>query len=286
MITRENKNYEGDKKSFDNSWKAQPEANYTHWVRGEPLNQIQLAFKNHWEVFQLLIKSKMFNQGKRVLEVGSGRGTMSCYFSDAGYECFLLDSSAAVINIAKKIFRDNNLKAEFEVGDALALPYENASFDIVFSIGLLEHFNNVQDVLAEQVRVLNKRGLLIAYIVPDWQCQVQTEHNWINEIITSYSKPAKVVEKPSIYRTKYKSKTYLDALKTLKLNDIHSSGIYSLPMISHSPDFPFSLMPPDGEIAFVNQCKKWLATRTGKGLIHPWICEEGFGQSLLVWGYK
>ncbi len=134
----------GDARSFEKNWQQRQEAYYTHWTPAEPINQIQLAFRNHWSLFNQLMARAHFSQGKRVLEVGCGRGSLSCYFSNAGYRCTLLDVSQSVINIAKNIFELNNLKAAFEVGDANCLPFEAKSLDIVFSIGLLEHFENIE----------------------------------------------------------------------------------------------------------------------------------------------
>ena len=97
MITKTKKKIKnkitGDKESFIKSWQGRKEGLYNHWTRDEPKNQIQLAFREHWKVFQELLKNKLFNKGKRCLEVGCGRGTASAYFSDAGYNCTLLDIS-------------------------------------------------------------------------------------------------------------------------------------------------------------------------------------------------
>src|SRR4051794_29573013 len=78
---------------FKQSWGEKSiESLYTHWARNEPGNQIQLAYRNHWTLFQQLLNDTTgFNQGKRVLEVGCGRGSLSAYFADAGYDCRLLD---------------------------------------------------------------------------------------------------------------------------------------------------------------------------------------------------
>jgi len=49
---------------------------------------------------------------------------------------------------------------------------------------------------------------------------------------------------------------------------------------------PFSLMPDKSERAVVRQFVSMLeenGKRTGR---HPWLCQEGYGQAFLVWGYK
>ena len=278
----------GDVEAFEKSWQGRKEAYYTHWVRVEPVNQIQLVFKNHWSLFNKLIRSSCFNGGKRVLEVGCGRGSLSCYFSDAGYDCTLLDISKSIIDVARKIFEANNLKAAFKVGDAAALPFGEGSFDIVFSIGLLEHFEDIEPPIQEQVRVLSNGGLFIGYIVPKYTDNIQKDFEWINEILKGYAQKLdfEQVEKKEVFRSDAASEQYIPVLEKYGLKDIHTSGVYPMPMISHSVEFPFTLMPEQSERALVKHLAKMLeenGKRTGK---HPWLCEEGFGQGFIVWGYK
>ena len=175
---KNNKN-KGDVESFNENWKKREEANYTHWTRGSIENQIQLAFRNHWQLFSELISKDGASTGDKVLEIGCGRGSLSCYFSDAGYDCTLLDLSENAIDLAKEIFKKNNLKANFIVGDANNLDLKDNSFDVIYSIGLLEHFDDVEQTLSEQIRVLNDGGIWFGYIVPKYEKNIQNEYNWI-----------------------------------------------------------------------------------------------------------
>jgi ubiquinone/menaquinone biosynthesis C-methylase UbiE len=279
----------GDGSSFDRNWKMRNESYYSHWIRGPVENQIQLAFRSHWTLFNEIMKDEPnYNSGKRVLEVGCGRGSLSCYFSDAGYDCTLLDLSENVIEIAKQIFQKNELTATFKVGDALDLEFADNSFDIIFSVGLLEHFEEVEKVISEQIRVLDRGGIWFGYIVPKYTDNIQSEYEWINKIIKSYQKNIedKGVEKQQIYRSDANSSVYLKTLRKLGLRNINVSGVYPVPMISHSIDFPFSLMSSENEKELVKHLEKLLdqnKKRTGK---HPWMCDEGYGNAFLVWGVK
>ena len=279
---------QGDTNSFEKNWRKRKEAYYTHWIRGEPLNQMQLAFRNHWSLFNELMKNPLFNQGKRVLEVGCGRGSLSCYFSDAGYDCTLLDHSESVIEIAQKIFELNNLKATFCVGDANSLPFEDKSFDIVFSIGLLEHFEDIEPPILEQIRVLDDGGFFVAYIVPRYTDNIQKDFEWINGILKGYAQKlnSEQVEKQSLFRSDADSKHYIHILKRYGLKDVYSSGVYPLPMISHYIEFPFTLMPEQSEKALVKHFANMLESNSRKTGKHPWLCDEGYGQAFIVWGYK
>lgn len=282
-------NKQGDSASFDTNWKNREESSYTHWTRGDLENQIQLAFKNHWTLFSELMQNEPnYNGGKRALEIGCGRGSLSCYFSDAGFDCTLVDLSASVIEIAKNIFERNNLKAKFQVGDANCLNIPDNSFDVIYSIGLLEHFEDIEKPLKEQLRVLDNGGIWFGYIVPKYTDNIQKDYEWINDILQGYYKQNKYTEvyKETVYRSDFGSERYIPILEKLGLKNIQASGVYPLPMISHSIDFPFSLMPKESEKALVKHFEKMLEENKVKTGQHPWLCKEGFGNAFLIWGIK
>ncbi len=274
----------GDGDSFDKNWLSQPEAYYLHWTRGDPANQIQFAFRQHWKSFQPFLQQLT---GRRCLEVGCGRGSMSAYFADAGWDCSLLDISPKAIELAQQAFAQQALTAQFDVGDCLHLPYADAAFDVCLSIGLLEHFREFDQVIREQVRVLAKGGLFIGYIVPHIPDNVQSQFEWICELLKSLSPPQQKIAKTAVYRSDAMSGDYLKSMRQAGLSDLFASGIYSLPMISHSVDFPFTLLPEAAEQTLVQQFSRMLEQRKiNEGISDPWLCDEHYGQAILVCGYK
>ena len=101
----------GSVTAFDQNWSKRKETTYTHWTRGNPKNQIQLAFRNHWITFNELLDGRVGN--KKCLEIGCGRGSLSAYFADENWDCTLLDISSIVIEQAKIAFNNAKLKANF-----------------------------------------------------------------------------------------------------------------------------------------------------------------------------
>lgn len=274
----------GSVKSFDINWKKRPETLYNHWSKGAPRNQIQLAFSQHYDLFKRIINK----EGKlKVLEVGCGRGSLSSYFAEDGHDCFLLDMSETVIGTAKEIFKTNGHQGSFHVGDANSMTFEDDKFDVIVSIGLLEHFENLENVIDEQFRVLRKDGVLINYIVPENLENVQKDYNWVNDILKSQSKKnnQKIAKKEDLYRSDSDSKRYIEQYKASGFQEIFSSGVYPLPMISPSIDFPFTLMDEESEKILIKQFNKILEKRK-ENWEHPWMCEESYGQAFLVSGKK
>jgi ubiquinone/menaquinone biosynthesis C-methylase UbiE len=277
----------GDVEAFEANWKNRIETSYIHWTRGQPINQIQLAFRRHWLTFQRLLDGREGN--RRCLEVGCGRGSLSAYFANAGWDCTLLDLSPSAIECAQKAFDKEGLFAKFDIGDCLNLPYPDNSFDLVFSIGLLEHFQEIDKVISEQVRVLAPGGLFIGYVVPVLPENLQKNYEWINDLLRSLllvKTNEASTDKTNLYRSNALSPPYLAVMKDLGLEEIGHGGVYSLPMISHSPAFPFSLLPSEAEKNLVNTFEKWLAEREKVSGSDPWLCAEGEGQAFLVWGRK
>jgi len=278
----------GDRDSFDRNWKARGETLYNHWTREDPANQIQLAFRNHWTLFSELMADARFAGGKRSLEVGCGRGTISAYFSDAGFDSTLLDISAHVIERAERTFLRDGLAGTFVVGDANDLPFEDGEFDVVVSIGLLEHFEDVAPPVREQIRVLAPGGLLLCYVVPHYDDNVQQDWSWVNEILVGYLRQGggEAVEKDEVFRSDLGSERYAGILNEHGLIGVTARGVYPLPMISHSIEFPFTLMPAASETALVEHLEGLLAERAEATGENPWLCDEGYGQAFLLWGYR
>ena len=280
---------EGSAHEFRENWVEREETTYSHFTREYPQNQIQLAFRNHWRTWNRLFPE--LSTPGRVLEVGSGRGSLSMYFSQASWVSTILDLVPEVLQQAKTQFAAHSLPVKSIVADCLDMPIADNSFDVVFSIGLLEHFTDPGPVLSEQFRVLAPGGLLVGYVVPEPApgC-VQESHEWVNDLLRILladdddSGPGE--QKSEVFRSDYRSEHYSRILSDLGCSGVGHSGTYPLPMISQSPEFPFTLLPPKAEIALTSYFQSLLDGRASAGIDDPWLCEEEFGQAFLVWGRK
>jgi SAM-dependent methyltransferase len=102
--------------------------------------------------------------GSRLLDVGCNWGRWSLAAGAAGYDVTGVDPSFAAVTAARRIARQLDARAEYVVGDARRLPFADASFDVVFSYSVLQHFSRetVATVVAELDRVLAPKG--VAYV--------------------------------------------------------------------------------------------------------------------------
>lgn len=97
---------------------------------------------------------------KEVLELATGPGLLAKHIAPAAKTVLATDYSDGMIAEAKKGVYPENLR--FEVADAMALPYEDNSFDAVLIANALHIVPDPEKVLSEIDRVLKPGGLLIA----------------------------------------------------------------------------------------------------------------------------
>src|SRR4030095_3402430 len=77
--------------------------------------------------------------GLKVLEVGCGLGTDGAQFARAGADYTGIDLTEASIELARKRFELSGLKGDFRVADAEKLEFDDRTFDLVYSHGVLHH---------------------------------------------------------------------------------------------------------------------------------------------------
>jgi arsenite methyltransferase len=97
-------------------------------------------------------------RGGKVLDVASGTGATACLIArQFGCSVLGVDSSAVMLERARKKVSGCGLAIEFLLGDAHALPVEDGSFDVVICECTMCALHK-QTVLKEVYRVLNPGG--------------------------------------------------------------------------------------------------------------------------------
>ena len=99
--------------------------------------------------------------GERVLELGCGTGSMWQGMTlPEGCHVTLTDFSAGMLETAKA--NTPHLAADYAVADAQAIPYPDASFDVVIANMMLYHVPDIAQALREIRRVLKPGGRFFA----------------------------------------------------------------------------------------------------------------------------
>ena len=113
--------------------------------------------------------------GSNVIDVGCGAGRHSFEAYRRGANVIAFDQDAEELANVDTMLQamgeageaPESAKAQVVVGDALALPYPDGSFDTVIASEILEHIPDDDGVIAELIRVLRPGGTL-AVTVPRW----------------------------------------------------------------------------------------------------------------------
>ena len=97
-------------------------------------------------------------RGRDVLEVGMGLGTDFVRFARAGAYAHGVDLTKAAVELVARRLDLEGLSADIRRADAEALPFEDESFDLVYSWGVLHHTPDTRASLDEIRRVLRPGG--------------------------------------------------------------------------------------------------------------------------------
>jgi len=97
-------------------------------------------------------------RGNRVLEIGVGAGTDFVNWARHGANLTGVDLTEAGVALAHERLSLEGLDADLRVADAEHLPFDDESFDIVYSYGVLHHTPDTDRAIAEALRVLKTGG--------------------------------------------------------------------------------------------------------------------------------
>lgn len=97
-------------------------------------------------------------KGRDVLEIGVGLGSDHLSFALGGAKVQALDLSAEHLRHTRKHLAAHGLRTGGVLGDAEANPFPDASFDLVYSFGVLHHTPGTARAVREVLRVLRPGG--------------------------------------------------------------------------------------------------------------------------------
>jgi SAM-dependent methyltransferase len=111
-------------------------------------------------------------RGRAVLDVGCGAGVDLVRFARAGARATGVDIAPAAVDLARRNFEIQELEAELLAADGEALPFADATFDLVFAHGVVQYTTNARALVDECRRVLKPGGQAIF--------QVYNRISWLN----------------------------------------------------------------------------------------------------------
>jgi SAM-dependent methyltransferase len=130
-------------------------------MKGESLREQfehQARLRYEWEPEILEFVGFERYAGKRVLEIGVGLGADHQKWAEAGARLSGIDLTERAIGWTGRRLECFGLQSDLQVGDAENLPFEDATFDVVYSWGVLLYCPDLRRALDEVNRVLRPGG--------------------------------------------------------------------------------------------------------------------------------
>ncbi len=132
------------------------------------------------------LKSLRLEDGARVLDLGCGEGRhMHAVYFERAVEIFGIDLSTDDMAKAWSGFESHpDLSGReahfgFAAADALGLPFNDGTFDVIVCSEVLEHIPDYQTALQEIARIIRPGGRLAVSVPrfwPEWICWRLSEH--------------------------------------------------------------------------------------------------------------
>ena len=152
----------------------------------EAVDPSDMRLKNHVNrrFHQLFIR--LFDKSKtptmRLLEIGCAKSAWLPYFSkEFGFSVCGLDYSPIGCQMAQKVLQVNGVEAEVVCADFFAPPEKMlCTFDVVISLGVVEHFDDTSACLRAVSSFLKPGGILITNI-PNMVGGIGTIQKFVNK---------------------------------------------------------------------------------------------------------
>jgi len=119
------------------------------------------AVHRHGASLPVLVEYADVQPGEKALDVATGTGNTAIALSVAGAEVTGLDVSPKMLQMAQGRAEEEGQTIRFVEGSAEAIPFEDATFDLVTARHAPHHFRDVAKFLAEVVRVLKPGGRFV-----------------------------------------------------------------------------------------------------------------------------
>ena len=154
-------------------------ASYDHWRYRQERHILECLDDIDW-------------RDRRVLEIGLGQGAESEQLIKRGARWSGLDlTSESVDRVRTRLATRELPHDDLRHGSVLEVPWPDASFDIVFSHGVLHHVPDILTAQREIHRVLRPGGLLVAMLYARRSVNYQVSIRWLRRAAVAGAYPVR-----------------------------------------------------------------------------------------------
>ncbi|UCF82793.1 MAG: class I SAM-dependent methyltransferase [Desulfobacteraceae bacterium] len=126
-------------------------------------SKLSVGSRNLQRLFRQYVRPNM-----RVLEIGCAPGKQLAYVGKhLGASVAGLDYSINGIELSRSLFDQLAIKGDLRCEDIFLTTFQPESFDVVYSLGLIEHFDDPTDIVRRHVELLKPNGMALI-LVPNY----------------------------------------------------------------------------------------------------------------------
>ena len=133
----------------------------------------RITYGNLESNLEFLDKCGVDFKNKKILEIGSGIGSMTKYLLDKDYDVTGIDINEEYIKKARQIYGD---EIPIIKVDSAKLPFDENSFDVAMSFDVFEHIPDSDEHLQEVSRALKSNGVYL----------LQTPNKYTNAVFETF----------------------------------------------------------------------------------------------------
>ncbi len=167
--------------SFDYIWES-------YFNDKDLRKHIAFHLEHRKRFLDILIKQIKLLHPKNIIEVGCGTAIDSHYlaglFKETNFSA--IDVSTSAVAVAGRIGRMLDSRVDISLGDMGAMKFDDCSFDIVFSQGVMEHFKDPLPYIKKQLRILKPKGLLVISVPQKFNPYTIYKHRRLKEGVWEY----------------------------------------------------------------------------------------------------
>jgi 2-polyprenyl-3-methyl-5-hydroxy-6-metoxy-1,4-benzoquinol methylase len=142
-----------DKTFWENRWKQIEEPKEIRRDTKHAVNS---------ELLKIFDKYLPKQTGLKILEIGGAPGQFLAYFAkEFGYSAHAIDYSTTGCDKMREAFEGVNLNVTIYNRDIFSDLLDLPRFDIVFSMGFIEHFRDLDGIVGKHVELLKPKGTLV-----------------------------------------------------------------------------------------------------------------------------
>jgi SAM-dependent methyltransferase len=174
---------------------AQLQEDFCREIRkADPREVVRLLATTYNDCYNLINPYLPKYRAPRILEMGTGLGFTLCYLRKLGLDAQGIEPGGSPgfegrYEMAIKLLEANGIAGARQVlrpAFGEDLPFADATFDIVYSVAVLEHVNDIEKCLTEAQRVLRPGGMFIMH-VPNYDSFYEDHYDirWLPYLLRS-----------------------------------------------------------------------------------------------------